>query len=87
MNRGLNVNAEVDCDLGRGGMKPDAGLIVAVQRNQTGANIHKLNNLLHQYEWACHAKNNTLADHARHELMAVLIESEWRKARGETEIA
>jgi hypothetical protein len=27
-------------------MKPDMGLIVAVQRNQTGADIHKLNNLL-----------------------------------------
>jgi hypothetical protein len=30
-------------------MKPDWGLIVAVERNQTGSNIHKLNNLLHQY--------------------------------------
>jgi hypothetical protein len=66
-------------------MKPDAGLIVAVQRNQTGANIHTLNNLLHQYEWACHLENHTLADHARQELMAVLIESEWRQAREETE--
>jgi hypothetical protein len=30
-------------------MKPDAELMLAVQRNQTGAEIHKLNNLLHQY--------------------------------------
>jgi hypothetical protein len=56
------------------------GLIVAVQRNRTGANIHKLNNLLHQYVWACHAKNNTLADRAKHELMAMMIEREWNQA-------
>ena len=66
-------------------MKPDWGLIVAVERNQTGADIHKLNNLLHQYVCACHAKNDTLADRSKHELMAVLIEREWRQARGETE--
>jgi hypothetical protein len=61
-------------------MKPDVGLIVAVQRNQTGADIHKLNNLLHQYQCACHAKNDTLADRAKHELMAVLIEKERKQA-------
>jgi hypothetical protein len=55
-------------------MKPDVGLIVAVQRNQTGANIHKLNNLLHQYVCACHTSNSTLADRAKHELIAVVIE-------------
>ncbi|MGC2208525.1 MAG: hypothetical protein WA532_00315 [Candidatus Korobacteraceae bacterium] len=58
-------------------MKPDWGLIVAVQRNQTGANIHKLNNLLNQYVCACHTENDTLAERAKHELMAVAIESEW----------
>jgi hypothetical protein len=47
-------------------MKPDVSLIVAVQRNQTGADIHKLNNLLHKYVRACHAKNDTLADRAKH---------------------
>ena len=61
-------------------MKPDMGLIVAVQRNQTGANIHTINNLLHQYVLACYAKNHMLADCARHNLMAVLIEREWRQA-------
>ena len=61
-------------------MKPDVGLIVAVQRIQTGANIHKLNNLLHQYVWACHAKNNILADRAKHELMAMVIQREWKQA-------
>jgi hypothetical protein len=61
-------------------MKPDVGLIVAVQRNQTGTDIHKLNNLLHQYVWACHAKKDTLADRAKHELMAVMIEREWNQA-------
>jgi len=61
-------------------MKLDLSLIVAVQRNQTGADIHKLNNLLHQYMWACHAKNNTLADRAKHELMAVMIKKEWNQA-------
>ncbi len=55
-------------------MKPDMGLIVAVQRNQTGADIHKLNNLLHQYVCACQSSNDTLADRAKHELMDVLIE-------------
>ena len=55
-------------------MRPDVGLIVAVQRNQTGANIHKLNNLLQQYVCACHSKNDTLAERAKHDLMAVVIE-------------
>jgi hypothetical protein len=62
-------------------MKPDAGLIVAVQRNQTGADIHKLNNLLHLYMCACYATNHTLADRAKHKLMAVLIEKEWTDSR------
>ena len=61
-------------------MKLDLGLIVAVQRNQTGADTHKLNNLLHQYVCACHTKNGTLADRAKHELMAVMIEREWNQA-------
>jgi hypothetical protein len=61
-------------------MKPDVGLIVAVQRNQTGANIHKLNNLLHQYVCACHTENEPLADRAKHELMAAAIEREWKQA-------
>ena len=61
-------------------MKPDVGLIVAVQRNQTGANVHKLNNLLNQYFCACHAENDTLANRAKHELMAVAIEREWKQA-------
>ena len=60
-------------------MKPDVGLIVAVQRSQTGADIHALNNMLHQYVWACYAKDHTLADRAKHDLMAVLIEKEWRQ--------
>jgi hypothetical protein len=61
-------------------MKPDVGLIVAVQRNQTGADIHKLNNLLHLYVCACDTRNDTLADRAKHDLMAVMIEREWRQA-------
>jgi hypothetical protein len=61
-------------------MKPDAGLIVAVQRNQTGSNIHKLNNLLHQYVCACYMKDHTLADQAKHQLMAVVIQGEWKQA-------
>lgn len=59
-------------------MKPDAGLVVAVQRNQTGADTHKLNNLLHLYMCACYTRNHTLADRAKHKLMAVLIEKEWK---------
>jgi hypothetical protein len=61
-------------------MKPDAGLIIAVQRNQTGADIHRLNNLLHQYVCACHTKNQTLADCTKHELLAVAIERGWKQA-------
>jgi tricorn protease-like protein len=61
-------------------MKPDLGLIVAVQRNQTGANIHKLNNLLNQYVCACHTENDKLAERAKHELIAVAIEREWKQA-------
>ena len=61
-------------------MKPDVSLIVAVQRNQTGADTHKLNNLLHQYVCACYTKNDTLAGRAKHELMAVMIEREWNQA-------
>ena len=61
-------------------MKPDMGLIVAVQRNQTGANIHKLNNLLNQYVCACHTENYTLADRGKRELMAVLIEREQKQS-------
>jgi predicted sugar kinase len=61
-------------------MKPDWGLIVAVERNQTGSNIHKLNNLLHQYVCACHTENDTVADRAKHELMAVVIQREWKQA-------
>jgi predicted sugar kinase len=61
-------------------MKPDWGFIVAVQRNQTGADIHKLNNLLHQYVCACHTKNDTMANRAKHDLMAVVIERDWKQA-------
>ena len=61
-------------------MKPDVGLIVAVQRNQTGAEIHKLNNLLHQYVCACHMENRKMADRAKHELIAVVIEKETKRA-------
>jgi len=61
-------------------MKPDLGLIVAVQRNQTGANCHKLNNLLNQYVCACYLENDTLADSTKHELMALAIEREWQQA-------
>ncbi len=61
-------------------MKPDVGLIVAVQRHQTGADIHKINNLLHQYMCACHTDNSMLADRAKHELTAVMIEREWNQA-------
>ncbi len=57
-------------------MKPDVGLIVAVHRIQTGAEVHKLNNLLHQYVCACHTENRKLADSARHELIAVVTEKE-----------
>ena len=60
-------------------MKPDWGLIVAVERNQTGADIQKLNNLLHQYVCACHTKNDLLADRAKHELIAVVIEKEVKQ--------
>ena len=53
-------------------VKPDVGLIVAVRRNQTGAHIHKINNLVYQYELACHTNNRELADDARHALIAVI---------------
>jgi hypothetical protein len=66
-------------------MKPDAGLIVAVQRNQTGANIHTLNNMFQKYLWACYAKDHTLADRAKHDLIAVLIEKERKRAPRKTE--
>jgi predicted sugar kinase len=61
-------------------MKPDWGLIVAVERNQTGADIHRLNNLLHQYVCACHTENDTLAARAKHDLMAVVVQREWKQA-------
>jgi hypothetical protein len=61
-------------------MKPDAGLIIAVRRNQTAADIHKLNNLLHLYVLACHTTNHTLSDRAKHKLMAVLIERGWKQS-------
>jgi hypothetical protein len=54
-------------------MKPESDLIVAVQRKQTGADVHILNNLLHQYVCACHTKNDALAARAKHQLMAALI--------------
>ena len=57
-------------------MKPDAGLIVAVHRVQTGAEVHKLNNLLHQYVCACHVEDRKLADRARHALIAVVTRKE-----------
>ena len=61
-------------------MKPDVGLIVAVQRVQTGAEVHKLNNLLHQYVCACQLEDRKLADRARHELIAVVMEKESKHA-------
>jgi tricorn protease-like protein len=61
-------------------MKPDVGLIVAVQRNQTGADIHTLNNLLHQYVCACHTENDMLADRAKRDLIALMIERVWKPA-------
>jgi hypothetical protein len=62
-------------------MKPDAGLIVAVHRIQTGAEIHKLNNLLHQYVCACYTENRKVADRARHELVAVVTQRESEHAK------
>jgi hypothetical protein len=61
-------------------MKPDLSLIVAVQRAQTGAEIHRLNNLLHQYVCACYTDNRKLAECARHELIAVVVEKESKRA-------
>jgi hypothetical protein len=60
-------------------MEPDAGLIVAVQRMQSGAEIHKVNNLLHQYVCACHTENHQLATRAKHKLMAVMVDNEWKR--------
>ncbi len=61
-------------------MKPDTGLIVAVHRVQTGAEIHKVNNLLHQYVCACHTENRKLADRAKHALIAVVSEKQLKSA-------
>jgi hypothetical protein len=61
-------------------MKPDTGLVVAVQRMQTGAEIHRLNNLLHQYVFACYADNRTLAKSARDELITVMRAKESKRA-------
>jgi hypothetical protein len=60
-------------------MKPDVQLMIAVQRVQSGAEIHKLNNLLHQYMCACHAENRPLADRAKHKLMAVVLQKQWQR--------
>jgi|GEM_PF-1756322 len=61
-------------------MKPDMTLIVAVHRNQSGADIHTLNNLLQLYVSACHTENETVAYRAKRELTAAMIEREWNQA-------
>lgn len=61
-------------------MEPDVTLIVAVQRHQTGANVHALNNLLARYVFACSADKYTVADRARHELVATLVEDEAKRS-------
>ena len=33
---------------------PDAALLVALERNLTGANAHRLRNLIHQYHSVCY---------------------------------
>jgi hypothetical protein len=73
--------AEVEGDLGLEHMKPDVGLVVAVQRNQTGADIHTVNNLLHIYINRCYLNDHTLADRAKHELMSMLVAKEWNDLR------
>jgi hypothetical protein len=60
-------------------MKPDVQLMLAVQRVQSGAEVHKLNNLLHQYLCACHTENRPLADRAKHKLIAVVIQKDWQR--------
>jgi hypothetical protein len=55
-------------------MEPDEQLIFAVQRVQTGAEIHKLNNLLHQYMCACFVDDRSLAEHTQQKLMAFVGE-------------
>jgi hypothetical protein len=61
-------------------MKPDAGLVVAMQRMQTGAEIHRINNLLHQYVCACYTDNRKLAKSARDELIAMMRAKESKRA-------
>ena len=55
-------------------MDPDEQLIFAVQRVQTGAEIHKLNNLLHQYVSACFIEDRKLAKHTEQQLRAFVRE-------------
>ena len=61
-------------------MEPEIGLVVAVQRTQTGADVHRLNNLLQRYVLACYAENAALAACAKDELVATLIDRERTKA-------
>ena len=60
-------------------MKPDVSLIVAVQRHQTGANVHTLNNLLARYVLACSANHSAMAESAKQDLIVTLVENERKR--------
>jgi hypothetical protein len=80
VHRGLNANAGVDFDLEVRRYETRLGTDRCCGTKSNRVNIHRLNNLLHQYVCACHTENDTVADRAKHDLMAVVIQREWKQA-------
>lgn len=59
-------------------IRPDAALLVAVERSVTGASNHKIRCLLFQYELACHVGNESLAESAELTLRRTLLDNQLR---------
>ena len=59
-------------------IRPDATLLVAVERSVTGASTHKIRCLLFQYELACYVGNKLLAQSAELALRRTLLDTERR---------
>jgi hypothetical protein len=54
-------------------MTPDPVFVHLIERKTTGANIHRMRNLLETYTLACYANNDVLADTARLDIFKTLI--------------
>lgn len=65
----------------------DSGLLLAIERNCTGANAHKVRNYAHIYEMACFLGEEHLMNKARRQLESELINAEYQHVTRVTDMA